>query len=68
MHLAYRVNEHISKRRPATICDSCIAMAIEIRPQQANRMTIALETTSDFERGNGICVDCRKEQKVIRRV
>jgi hypothetical protein len=67
MHLAYRVNEYISKRRPETICDACIGRAMDVRHQQANRVTMALETTSDFDRGNGICADCFKEQKVIRR-
>jgi hypothetical protein len=67
MHLAQRVNAYISKRRPDTICDACIARAMDIRHQQANRVTMALETTSDFQRGNGLCADCGKEQKVIRR-
>lgn len=67
MHLAYRVNEFISNRRPHPICDACIARAMDIRHQQANRVTMALETTSEFDRGNGICADCGKEQKVIRR-
>lgn len=40
---------------------------MEIRHQQANRVTMALETTSDFNRWNGVCHDCGKEQKVIER-
>lgn len=67
MHLAYKVNAHISGRSPDTICDACIAKSLDIRHQQANRVTMALETTSDFDRGHGICEDCGKEQKVIRR-
>ena len=67
MHLVQQVNDYITKRRPATVCDACIAKAMDIRHQQANRVTMALETTSDFDRGNGICADCAKEQKVIRR-
>ncbi len=67
MHLAQRVNDYITKRRPATVCDACIARAMDIRHQQANRVTMALETTSDFDLANGICADCDKEQKVIRR-
>lgn len=67
MHLAQRVNDYISKRRPATLCDACIGRAMGIRHQQANRVTMALETTSDFDRGHGLCADCAKEQKVIRR-
>ena len=67
MHLAQRVNDYITKRHKDTLCDACIARAMGIRHQQANRVTMALETTSDFERGNGICADCGKEQKVIQR-
>jgi hypothetical protein len=67
MHLAQQVNRYISKRRLDAICDACIAPAMDIRHQQANRVTMALETTSDFERGHGLCADCGKAQKVIRR-
>jgi hypothetical protein len=67
MHLAYRVNAYITKRRPEALCDACIARALDVRHQQANRVTMALETTSDFDRGNGVCADCGKEQKVIVR-
>ncbi|UPH72512.1 hypothetical protein LGT41_0006765 [Abyssibius alkaniclasticus] len=67
MHLAYKVNSYISGRYPEAICDACIAASLEIRHQQANRVTMALETTSDFDRGIGICEDCGKEQKVIKR-
>jgi hypothetical protein len=66
-HLAQRVNDYICTRRSDPICDACIARALDIRHQQANRVTMALETTSDFDRGNGICIDCGKEQKVIIR-
>jgi hypothetical protein len=67
LHLAQQVNDYITKRHKDTICDACIAKAMDIRHQQANRVTMALETTSDFDRGNGICADCGKEQKVIQR-
>ena len=67
MHLAQRVNDFISKRRHDPICDGCIAQAMGIRHQQANRVTMALETTSDFNRWDGVCHDCRKEVKVIER-
>jgi hypothetical protein len=65
IHLAQRVNDYITKRRPQAICDACIARALNIRHQQANRVTMALETTNDFDRGNGVCADCDKQQKVI---
>lgn len=67
-HLAYRVNDYITKRRSTEVCDACIAKAMGIRHQQANRVTMALETTSDFDRHNGICADCGKQQLVIQRV
>lgn len=66
-HLAQKVNDYITKRRAKPVCDACIARDLDIRHQQANRVTMALETTSDFDRGNGICTDCGKEQKVIVR-
>jgi hypothetical protein len=67
MHLAQRVNDYITKRRPDKLCDACIARTLEIRHQQANRVTMALETTSDFMRQIDRCHDCNKDQKVIRR-
>ena len=67
MNLAERVNRYITNRRPETLCDACIARALNLLHQQANRVTMALGTTSDFDRGNGMCADCDKEQKVIRR-
>ena len=67
MIIAERVNEFITKRYPAPLCDACVASALVLRHQQANRVTMALGTTSDFDRGNGICADCGKEQKVTRR-
>jgi len=65
MILAYRVNCYISGRRPAALCDTCIAQALGVSGQQANRVTMALGTTGDFDRRKGVCGDCGKEQKVI---
>lgn len=67
MHLASKVNDYISGRFPELICDACIASAMNTRHQQANRVTMALETTSDFSREIGVCHDCGKESKVIGR-
>ena len=67
MIIAERVNQFITQRRPAAICDACIASALALRHQQANRVTMALGTTSDFVRDQGTCVDCGKEQKVTQR-
>jgi hypothetical protein len=68
MYLASRVNEYITGRRPDWICDACLARALSVRDQQTNQIAVALGTTSDFDRGDGVCADCGKEQKVIRRV
>ena len=67
MNIAERVNAYIIRRGPEAICDACIAKALDLRHQQANRVTMALGTTSDFHRGYGVCADCRKEQKVTSR-
>jgi len=67
MIIAERVNQFITKRYPNPLCDACIASALDLRHQQANRVTMALGTTSDFNRDHGICADCGKEQKVTGR-
>jgi len=67
MLIAERVNQHITERRPDALCDACVAASLAILHQQANRVTMALGTTSDFDRQMGVCVDCGREQKVTRR-
>ena len=67
MIIAQRVNDHITLRRPDELCDSCIANEIGLRHQQANRVTMALGTTSDFTRGDGQCADCARDLMTIRR-
>ena len=67
LSLADRINEFITARRPESICDACISRALKVRDQQINQVTIALATTSDFDRNPGRCVDCGKEQKVTRK-
>ena len=68
MIIAERVNEYVTKRYPEAICDACVAKALKLRHQQANRVTMALGTTSDFDRGGGFCIACGKDQKVTRRL
>ena len=51
-------------RRSATL----VLKALDIRDQQANQVTVALATTSDFHRTTGRCADCGKEQKVTHRI
>ena len=67
MIIAERVNAYIVRRRPDAICDACIAKALDLRHPQANRVTMALGTTSDFHRGYGVCADCGKEMMVTSR-
>ncbi len=67
MIIAEQVNECLTKRRPDEICDSCVADRLKLRHQQANRVTMALGTTSDFARKSGICVDCDRELITTRR-
>jgi hypothetical protein len=67
MIIAERVNEFLSKRRPDEVCDACIATHLNLRHQQANRVTMALGTTSDFTRQTSVCADCRRELITTRR-
>ena len=67
MSLAGRINDYITGRKPDSICDACISRALEVRDTQANQVTVALSTTSDFDREVGRCFDCGKEQKVTRK-
>jgi hypothetical protein len=67
MIIAERVNQYLTKRRPNEVCDSCIADHLKLRHQQANRVTMALGTTSDFTRVSGLCVDCGRELITTRR-
>ena len=66
MMIAERVNEFITAKRPAAFCDDCIAEELELsRRQQAHRVTSALGTTSNFQRGQGICSRCGEDRLVI---
>jgi hypothetical protein len=67
MIIAERVNNYLTERRPDDICDSCVADRLNLRHQQANRVTMALGTTNDFRRGPGLCVECDRELITTRR-
>jgi hypothetical protein len=67
MIIAERVNQYLTQRRPDELCDGCVAAHLKLRHQQANRVTMALGTTSDFARGRGVCVDCNRELVTTRR-
>jgi hypothetical protein len=65
--IAERVNQYLTQRRPDELCDSCVADHLKLRHQQANRVTMALGTTTDFTRTQGLCVDCDRELITTRR-
>ena len=67
MIVAERVNHYLAQRRPDEVCDSCVADHLKLRHQQANRVTMALGTTSDFTRKSGQCCDCGRELITTRR-
>jgi hypothetical protein len=67
MIIAQRVNDYLTGRRPKEVCDGCVATALRLRHQQANRVTMALGTTSDFTREPGLCADCNRELVTTRR-
>jgi hypothetical protein len=67
MIIAERVNNYLTQRRPDEVCDACVAAHLKLRHQQANRVTMALGTTSDFTRGTALCVDCGRELVTTRR-
>ncbi len=67
MIIAEQVNQYLTERRHDEICDSCVADHLKLLHQQANRVTMALGTTSDFTRGPGVCVDCDRELTTTRR-
>lgn len=61
--IAERVRTYLATQGVA-LCDSCVAKALELRHQQANRVTMALGTTSDFQRAEGSCSRCGRFLKV----
>jgi hypothetical protein len=67
MIIAEQVNQYLTERRPDEVCDACVAARLKVRHQQANRVTMALGTTSDFTRGPSLCVDCGRERVTTRR-
>lgn len=67
--IAEQVYRFIRDLRPKSVCDDCIAESLNLsRRQQAQRVTNALATTSDFQRWQGTCSICSGAKKVIRSV
>lgn len=69
MLVAQKINDYISSKRPAAICDKCIAEGVGLTNKAAHpaQITGALGTTSDFVRGPGKCSLCKNDKVVIRR-
>lgn len=70
MSVPQRINDFITKQRPAPVCNKCIADGVGLENKGAHpaQITGALATTSDFEQSDGVCSICKSSRKVIRRV
>jgi hypothetical protein len=68
MSVAQKINDYITAKAPAALCDKCIAEAVGLTNKGAHpaQVTKALGTTSDFTREDGTCSMCKSEKKVIR--
>jgi hypothetical protein len=64
--VAQEVNDFITKRRPAFVCDLCIVrnLGLSVRAH-ANQITAALATTSEFVREKGSCPDCKQSDVMV---
>jgi hypothetical protein len=68
MLVAQRVNDHVSSKSPHAMCDNCIQVELGLaQVAHATQITCALGTTSDFNRGQGVCLVCGRDRIVIRR-
>jgi hypothetical protein len=70
MLVAQLINDFITRKRPAAICDKCVADGVGLGNKAAHpaQITAALGTSSDFIREPGICSVCKNKKTVIRRV
>jgi hypothetical protein len=62
------VNDFITARHPAAVCNKCIATGLGWINDAAHpaQITGALATTSDFTQEQGECSICHNDKKVIR--
>jgi len=62
------VNDFITSKRPAPVCNECVASGLgwENKTAHPAQITGALATTSDFTQTTGECSVCGKTKKVIR--
>lgn len=65
---AQRVNDYISAKAGAPVCDICAQWEIfRNASTQVAHIASVLATTSDFVRGKGRCSICQKERTVTAR-
>lgn len=66
--VAEEVNDFITRKRPAFVCDLCIVRGLGLSVRaHANQITAALGTTSDFVREKGTCPDCKQSDVMVIR-
>ena len=66
MLVAHKINNFITSRRPAAVCDKCIVESLGLTAlAHSAQITAALGTTSDFVRERGECSLCKNERMVI---
>lgn len=65
-----QVNDFITKHRPSSVCNKCVATGIGLKNDGAHpaQITGALATTSEFILERGRCSICHDDKQVIRRV
>jgi hypothetical protein len=52
----------LQKNKPKAYCDDCITEELGLkRRQRAERVTLPLGLTSDFERAKGVCSVCQND-------
>jgi hypothetical protein len=59
----------LQKNQTKAFCDDCIAHELGLtRRQRAQRVTVSLGLTSDYERSPGICCVCKNDRpKLVTR-
>lgn len=68
MTVLERVRGFLARMAPMAICDDCIADELELTVRQhANRKTVELQKSREFDRRIGECAMCKRSKKVIRR-
>jgi len=67
MQVAQKINNFITSRHPAAVCDQCIVGSLNLAAHaHSAQITAALDTTTDFVRKRENCSICNNERMVIR--